>query len=170
MLVVIEIVAALETGRAEGRGILYCIVKRNPLVPDAIAGTHYRAIKPPFITTKQHVRFRDRADAARRRTMAIIHRHRKALWRDQPSMAALHAVHRIIMQPVGIVHCLHPAADIVVGERIDHPRGLHCLADIIVEVRTIEFGCGHQSPYLQRIWFYSFCRNRSGRRIKPRRR
>jgi hypothetical protein len=75
--------------------------------------------------------------------MAIIHRHRETLRRDQLAIPALHGKAVIIMQAIGIMHRLHPAANIVVGKRIDHPRRLHRFADVAIKIRAIEGGAGH---------------------------
>jgi len=72
-----------------------------------------------------------------------VRHHREALRRDQLGMAALRGVVVIIVQQVGIVHRLHPAANVAARDRFDHACRLHGLADLIVEVRAIAVGGSH---------------------------
>ena len=148
MLVTVKIVAALEAGGAGELGLLDAIVERDALVADDVAAGDARAVKPPFVAAEQQMRARDAADAGRRRAMAVVHRDREGLRRDELPVGTLGGEILVVMKPVGIVHRLHPAADVGVAERIVHRRWADGLAEILVDVGTVERGVGHDnSPY-----------------------
>ena len=154
VLIAVEVVAALETGGAERR-ILDDIVKRNALIGDPVAAIDLHILKPPLVAGEEQVRIGDLADAGPGRAVAVVHDDREALRRDQPAEAAFQRIMAVIMQQVGIVHGMHPAADIGVGDRLAQRRTVNRLAEVLVDVRAIESGrcggvAGHGLRFLSR--------------------
>ena len=75
--------------------------------------------------------------------MAVVHRDGKALRCHQLAPASFRGIVGVVMQAVGVMHPLRPAADIVVGDRLHHAGRLHGFAQILVDIRTIEIGHRH---------------------------
>ena len=136
-LVAVEVVPALEAGRAES-GVLDAVVERDALVGDDLAAEDAGAIVPELVAAEQQVRVLDLADARRRGAVAVVHRDGEALRRDQAAPLARRGIGRVEVQQVGIVHRVHPAADVVVAERLAQRRAVDGLAEVLVDVRAIE--------------------------------
>ena len=118
MLVAIEVITALETSRAGKLGVFDHVVIGNTLIGEGISPIDARPVEPPFVAAEQQVRVGNAADARRRRAMPVVDNDRQALGGDQFAPPARRGVGRVIMQQIRVVHRVHPAADIVVGERL----------------------------------------------------
>ena len=113
VLVVVIVVAALEAGRTGELGLLDDIVEGNLLV-DGLSPSKSAAVEPPFIATEDQMRLGNAADAGRCGAMPVVGRNREGLRRDESAESAYGGTVVIVVQPVRIVHCMRPAAEVIV--------------------------------------------------------
>src|ERR1700733_13601689 len=68
---------------------------------------------------------------------------REALRRDQFAPAARGGECGVVVQQVWIMHRMDPAPDVIIGNGFADGRGLHRLAEILVDVGAVERACVH---------------------------
>src|SRR3546814_3358317 len=107
----------------------------------------------PYTTLfrSHQVRIRNQADAGRRGAVAVVAGDRKRQRRNDAAVATFRREAVVVVQTVRIVHRLHPAANIVSGNRLTRAARLDRLAEERSEEHTSEL----QS--LMRISYAVFC-------------
>ncbi len=146
ILVVIVVVAALETGGTGETGFLDGVIVGDALVVDTVPGFDERAVEPPFVATEQQVGVGDLADTGGGGPVSVIGGDGKGLGRDDSAMAALRGKLAIVVQAVGVVHGLYPATYVVgdhgferhgVGQALAHPAvQVGCVEGLVVHRYT----------------------------------
>src|SRR5579863_7761100 len=94
------------------------VVNQHPVAADLVARTDSRSVKPPFITTKEHVRAGHVTLNRRLGAVSDGAADRKGLGRDDSSQRALRGVSFVVIQPVGVLHSLDPPPDISDRDRL----------------------------------------------------
>ncbi len=113
---------------------------------DGVAGEQAGPVKPPLVAAEEQVRVGDVADARRAGAVPFRNGDGEALRGDESAIAAIGGVFVVVMQPVGIMHRLRPAADVVLGNRVAQLPCRQRHAHDLVELGAIErlfLDCGH---------------------------
>lgn len=77
--------------------------------------------------------------------MAGVHGDCKRLWCDYAPETAFRGVIAVVVQAVGIVHGLYPAADIIGGNRVIELGAPNLLAKVLIQVGCVESLVAHGS-------------------------
>ncbi len=152
MLVAVDGIAIGKHRRAGKAGVGDLVTGETAFLRQVIARPDRGSIEPPFLTREDQVRSGNLADAGGVASMAIVHRDGEALRRNDSAEFGIPRELLVPVQRVGIVHRLHPAADVRRIAVVPHLGKYDGLADPLVDIAGIErhvrFGHFNPLPYL----------------------
>src|SRR5262249_19038135 len=127
-------------GRPGELGLGHLVVVEGALQRDAVAGRDAQPLEPPLVAAEQHVRAGNGALDRGPGAVAVARAHREGLWSDQSAEAAGGRVLVVPMEGIGILHALHPTADVGDGDRLLHRAAAGGNSDPAVHVAGVEVG------------------------------
>jgi hypothetical protein len=137
-LIDIERVTALKTSWTSKTRLCDSVVKWHAMADEQVAGSHPRTKEPPVIATKDQMGVGDSSYLCWGTSVTGIAGNCERLWRYEFAETALSEPAVIVMKRVWIVHCLHPASNVIGCYRLFEKAWLHWHTHMAIEVGDVE--------------------------------
>jgi hypothetical protein len=127
-------VAAGEHGRPRELGVGHLVVDEAAFLPELVSGEDARTEEPPFVAAEDHVGAGDGADDGGCGPVADVGAHREGLGCDEAADRAAGGCLFLIVNGVGVLHALDPAADVRERHRLLELAAAQDLPEVAVNV------------------------------------